>query len=204
MPHSIVRTGDACLNCHNPHDSANEHLLNDSQLNVCLSCHNREISSPTYGLTDNIEQELLTAPYLHAPFEEGNCSACHTVHGGSFLHLNSTKTDALNVPYPQTNLDENCFQCHDYNLYVLTTNFPAPTVVSHPSSELPSQFVRVQSGSSTARNLHQYHARQGLTCYACHSTHSSNNRYFIKDKWSVVDPGSNFWTMNNCSTYCHN
>ncbi|GFO56138.1 cytochrome c [Geomonas sp. Red276] len=56
-----------CLNCHTPHGSVNNHLLNAAMPFLCLQCHSAHLSSNTPGL-----KQLFT----------NRCTDCHSqIHG---------------------------------------------------------------------------------------------------------------------------
>jgi len=59
---------DACILCHTPHTSPNEHLLRTPAPKVCLQCH--EIPSLSKFTPEHADSK-------------GNCLSCHSGHGGS-------------------------------------------------------------------------------------------------------------------------
>ena len=84
--HMPIREGKVvCSDCHNPHGSVTEALLNKDSINeVCYTCHAER-----------------RGPFLfeHAPVRE-NCMNCHEPHG-------SVNEFSLKVVRPRL-----CFQCH--------------------------------------------------------------------------------------------
>lgn len=88
-PHAPV--ADSCLNCHTPHSSTQEHLLDGPIPALCLGCHDLEELQPKHGgqLSNQVDcrlchpphggaaPKMLTASRQHPPFEEGECDACH-------------------------------------------------------------------------------------------------------------------------------
>ncbi len=72
--HSAMTLG--CTSCHDPHVSANEHLLKEAVPKLCLSCHEGRLTTKK---NDN-----------HAPGMSEECSGCHNPH--------ATDTPKLLVP----------------------------------------------------------------------------------------------------------
>ena len=115
-----------CTRCHNPHVSANLHLLRAKVNELCLSCHLRTSASvesrylPTIALTVN---NSMGHPYERHPVSgsrdplsggEMSCICCHLAHGGTQLHHLKTASeipeDALNQ---NTETGDMCRACHE-------------------------------------------------------------------------------------------
>ncbi len=74
-----------CTDCHNPHDGANDYLLNRSTINdTCYTCHAEK-----------------RGPFLweHAPVTE-DCTLCHNSHGSNHAGMLKQRSPLL------------CQQCH--------------------------------------------------------------------------------------------
>ncbi len=123
-PHLPYASG-MCTRCHNPHTSANAHLLRSKVNDLCLTCHLRTKESvpsrymPTIELTAN---NSMGHPYLRHPVSgshddlnggEMSCMSCHRAHGGTQLHLlraaEEIPEDALNH---NTETKDMCNKCH--------------------------------------------------------------------------------------------
>ena len=123
-PHLPYASG-MCTRCHNPHASANAHLLRAKANDLCLSCH---LSTPETVASRYMPTITLTAnnsmghPYerhpvsgSHDPLTGGEmtCMSCHQAHGGTQLHLLKAAAeipeDALNH---DTETKDMCRQCH--------------------------------------------------------------------------------------------
>jgi DmsE family decaheme c-type cytochrome len=107
-----VRFGQmACSDCHSPHESITENLLNKPTLNqTCYSCHAEK-----------------RGPYLweHEPAAE-DCSICHTPHGSIHPALLSKRAPLL------------CQQCHSKAGHPSTGYTPAGLPSGTPSGFLLS------------------------------------------------------------------
>jgi len=65
-----------CLNCHNPHNSAQQHLLLEEPTKLCLGCHNQ------------MKMAVSQAKVKHAALTQGDkCLNCHNAHGANVEHL---------------------------------------------------------------------------------------------------------------------
>lgn len=68
VPHAALEVA-SCADCHNPHASAQEHLVSQPGGGECLACHEEQAAGPdetAHGVIDRI-----------------GCRACHEPHGGS-------------------------------------------------------------------------------------------------------------------------
>ncbi|HXI03569.1 MAG TPA: cytochrome c3 family protein [Candidatus Saccharimonadales bacterium] len=81
----------ACLNCHSPHASKQEHLLVKPVKPLCGTCHQAMMES------------LEKAAVKHPPAEDGECATCHSPHASNTVFL-------LN----ESGIIEQCGSCHDW------------------------------------------------------------------------------------------
>ncbi len=156
VSHDPVLKDHQCVTCHDPHASGNPSMLRDTQAQVCLSCHDKPVVAADGRKIPEMSSTLAHAPAVHGAVRLGNCSDCHSVHGGTHAKLlRETNSKVLMDAYDARNYAL-CFSCHDKNL--------------------------AESGASTAfrdgnRNLHEAHLRSGeksRSCAACHAAHSSD------------------------------
>jgi predicted CXXCH cytochrome family protein len=82
--HGPVAAG-ACLWCHNPHESAQPHLMRDSDRKVCGQCHTKEFFEGS-----SVEAHLDAARA---------CQECHTGHGSDSRFMLRPGADA-STPAP--------------------------------------------------------------------------------------------------------
>jgi len=86
---AVDRVG--CLNCHNPHASAQKALLLKPTKDLCRSCHADTVARQERSLT------------RHPPADEGQCGSCHSPHASDHVFL-----------LQAGDLLELCGTCHDY------------------------------------------------------------------------------------------
>jgi predicted CXXCH cytochrome family protein len=192
--HDAVLEGDQCLACHTPHASDGPMMLRDTLPEVCLGCHADAVAASDGRVIPAMTAALAEAPLLHGPVAEGDCGACHSVHGGSHARLlREINPGVLSGPFDIRNYAL-CFACHDQALALeeLTTS---------------TQF---RDGE---RNLHKAHLAtngRGRGCGDCHAVHSSSHPRLVADR--IAYDGSD-WTMEmnfvltqeggSCSPGCH-
>jgi len=154
VSHDPILEGDRCITCHEPHASSHEHMLREEQADICLACHDKPVIAHDGRTIPELATTLATSPVVHGAIREGDCSACHTVHGGTHNKLlRSMSSDLLVGPFDLANYSM-CFACHDHDL--------------------------AEDGANTLFrdgdiNLHQLHLRSGKTlrsCAECHAAHA--------------------------------
>lgn len=166
-PHA--QNGVACVSCHNPHNSSEQHALVKSPNAVCLSCHTTVRSD--------------FAKFSHHPIDTTGtstgmlCTDCHNPHGGEGATMLKVRAEELCVTchvdksgpfvYPhagyEPGLGEGCFTCHSPH------GSTAPNLLS-----ISGRGVCLQC--HTEMTAHQ----SGKTCWTsgCHSAHHGSNESF--------------------------
>lgn len=163
--HPIVLDGRACLNCHQPHASDRKALLAADPVGACVACHNEPIKTPDGTVkVVGVPELVRTDHFVHGPIREGDCRACHEVHGGAHA-------DLLVAPYSasfyQPFSEEAyglCFSCHDRSMVVAETT------------------DRATGFRDGTRNLHFLHVNKqanGRGCRSCHATHAAPSRSLV-------------------------
>ncbi len=192
VTHDAVTTGRSCLGCHDPHASDVERLLVGEAMGLCLSCHDKELDSDG-GRIRNIAQHLKANPNHHGPTRDGNCSACHNPHGGTFYRL---LTEAYPAE-PEGPFDEDryalCFGCHDLEMV---------------EEERDDEVTGFRNG---ALNLHYVHVNRevkGAACRVCHDAHAGKNPMHIVDPGALRAEGIEMTytpspTGGSCLSSCH-
>ena len=190
--HSAVTAGDACVNCHNPHGGDRAKLLKDKPINFCLACHDKEIPRAEGNAIASMAEVLDPKKVKHGPILEGNCTACHNVHGSELASL-------LTKPFPKAfyapfkvDLYELCFGCHESQLALA------------PETDKATGF------RDGRRNLHYVHVnkRKGRSCGVCHSIHASSAASLLRasvpfGKWSLPINYKATKTGGSCAGGCH-
>lgn len=189
VSHEPVLREQACTRCHDAHGSQNPGMLRTAEVALCRSCHDGP----------QIAADKRTIPAIAAPTPDshdvpghGQCSSCHTVHGGAEGKLLRAASVKLPVGEYERGNYALCFSCHDFRL---------------AESAKATQF---RNGD---RNLHEAHLKLGETsrgCGACHSVHSEGQPRLIGS--SVKFQGSD-WAMpmrftltpdgGRCGSGCH-
>jgi predicted CXXCH cytochrome family protein len=184
----------ACLNCHLPHGGGREGLLPEDVAAACLICHKDPIKGPGDKVRVAGVPELAVKAYFpHGPVHDGDCAACHTLHGGELANL-------LTVPYAEPfyqKFSEEayalCFSCHDAKL---------------ARTETTENGTGFRDGT---RNLHFVHVAKeatGRSCRACHTVHASRTPAQIAEsvpfgQWSIPLNFAQTATGGSCAPGCH-
>ena len=219
-PHSAVLEGQACLNCHQPHASSHAHLTKDDSVGACLACHRdpdapkaasaaeppRPVFRSDLAKLRPAEPETRARPaspvrefkgglaglHMHAPVAEGECSACHDVHGGErAVLLKGAYSAEFYQPFSEKAF-ELCFQCHD------------PKLVTTREAAGETNF------RDGARNLHYLHVNQeqGRSCRVCHTVHGSTHGSQIREtaafgNWELPITFVKTESGGSCAVGCH-
>ena len=138
-----------CLNCHEPHASAQKKLLMGDMKTLCGKCHIDTMASQE-KLAQKEKQENAAAGKVaaikgaitHNPIQEGNCEACHSSHGSDRVFL-------LKGP----SIVESCGTCHDWT--------------KHTSHPMGGKVVDTRNKNMT------------MQCLSCHRSHGTGYRYLV-------------------------
>lgn len=99
VAHAYSVEGGGCIECHNPHGSVNNHLLNQPKENLCLQCHMKppgHQSSTVHG-------------FVWSQYDD--CTVCHSETHGSFV------SSLFLDPDLPAKFGTDCYQsgCHNLN-----------------------------------------------------------------------------------------
>jgi predicted CXXCH cytochrome family protein len=200
--HVPFRDGN-CEKCHKTHSSTEAHLLRAAKTELCKTCHefnSNEMKASHKGLpltgkgcttchdphsTAGSNSKLMLS-VLHAPYEEGECSACHEETGAppvsssvcmdchgdgdEFAAVHSggkSKSEAA-----QTIL---CLDCHSphagYEVMLKRSGQEETCLQCHDRSEFGKTYV---------------HGALELGCTTCHDVHNSNFGDFAGEKLNAL------------------
>ena len=178
VPHPPVQDGKGCVECHNPHAADRPRLLMKPEKDLCLACHPGAISA--------------AMTHLHAPVRDGQCTACHTPHGGAHRGLLVADYPAGEyTPYTPSSYGL-CFGCHNRDL------------LQYPDTSFATGF---RDGE---KNLHYVHVNRekGRTCLLCHDVHGAASEKLISQsvpfgKWRLPLKFVKTETGGSCTPGCH-
>jgi len=190
--HSAVTTGNGCTNCHVPHASKYASLMRDTNVKTCLSCHGKEIKSGSRVFA-SIGEQLKNNTHLHGPVQDGECTACHTPHGGEHARL---LTEAFPTTFYSPFAEDNyaiCFSCHD--------------VEAFEEAQVEDE-TAFRNGTQNLHFLHVNKPKKGRTCTACHAVHASSSRGHLAKstifgKWTLPIRFAPTETGGSCQPGCH-
>lgn len=186
VPHPALEMV-ACVECHNPHASAQEHLVRLPGGGECAPCHEEQAAS---------EGEV-----AHGVIGLLGCRACHEPHGGGKGKLLRAEGDEL------------CLACHDgkrvkidddesvtllgrfqvepavarraASLRLSADGQRDHPVIKHRARGTPTEMELARSDSTF---------RGELTCMTCHDPHKGPSSLLLR--WGAVT------TMDSCA-HCH-
>lgn len=193
--HGAILTERSCVNCHSPHAADHQRLLKNDVSALCFECHNEEIERDDGSRVANIQAIIETGTSLHGPVAQGNCVACHEIHGGDNQSLLVREySDKLYAPFDESRYAL-CFGCHDQSL------------VDDERTTTSSEF---RNGDTNLHFVHVHRDKKGRTCSVCHDSHASNRDQHIHD---TVPFGPGGWELpiyfqrigdgGRCASGCH-
>jgi predicted CXXCH cytochrome family protein len=175
VPHPALEMA-RCADCHNPHASAQDHLIALPAGGECAQCHEDQTAGP--------------GEVAHGVIELIGCRACHEPHGGSEPRLLRKSGSEL------------CLSCHDRRRFAENDS---PTVRVLGRFELPAEDVMEASlllsadsdhghpvlghrtlGTPTKRELRatKVDFEGELRCLTCHDPHKGRSRLLLN--WGAV------------------
>ena len=188
VSHHPLLEGERCERCHDPHGSAFPGMLRDRQSRVCLECHAQPV---TKGAGRSIAAVPEPGEGATMP-GHGECSGCHSVHGGSDARLLSAKAATIPMGAYDARNYSLCFGCHDASL---------------------AEVGGVTAFMDGEKNLHAAHLRAGEKsrgCTACHTVHGRGEPRLIAKRVNFEGSG---WEMEmrfeltreggRCGAGCH-
>lgn len=196
VSHDAVLKGEQCVTCHDPHASNRPKMLRDAQMTVCLSCHAKPLTAADGRAIPAMADALRNSPVVHGAIEHGDCSGCHTMHGGEHAKLlKGVPGTALGGSHDVRNFAL-CFACHDPKLI---------------ESSGTTQF------RDGGRNLHEVHLKSdgkagtpSRGCASCHTAHGGSLPRLIATTVNFQGSG---WAMpmkfeltadgGSCAPGCH-
>lgn len=189
--HGAVTDAASCTNCHSGHASDHPKQLKKDPVGTCLSCHDKPIVVDEKR-TVQAANELAVAEYFkHGPIMDGQCAACHEVHGGSHAAL---LVEAYDKKFYQKYSDTSyglCFKCHERSMVHATAT---------------GEETGFRNG---VKNLHAVHVvDSGRGCVACHNVHASRNEEMVADsvtfgQWNLPLNFTKTPTGGSCAPGCH-
>lgn len=165
-PHSATGDARACLNCHVAHQSHHVKQLLPDPVKSCLECHSKPVEAKGGRMVMAVAEIGDPTAHKHGPINDGDCAACHEVHGGSRAGLLLASFEQDFYRSYDDKAYALCFTCHDRAL-----------VTAQPTGEATG----FRDGE---RNLHAVHVTkspQGRSCRACHASHASRHGMLIAD-----------------------
>jgi len=192
VSHDSVLLGDQCVTCHDPHTSEHPSMLRATQAQVCMSCHEDAVVGADGKKVAGLGAELKSAALVHGAVRIGDCSACHSVHGGEHASLLRSVNPGVLIGAFDIQNFALCFSCHDRGL------------VDSPTATL------FRDGLT---NLHGVHLKaDGMSggCEDCHAVHAGNRPRLIVE--TLHYQGSDWATPMNfrlaanggsCAPACH-
>jgi predicted CXXCH cytochrome family protein len=192
--HPIVLDGRACLNCHLPHGSERKGLLAADPVGACLKCHANPINGPDGTVkVAGVSELAQEGHFVHGPIRNGDCRACHMVHGGPHADLLiAPYSTAFYQPFSEEAYGL-CFACHDRSLVM---------------AESTDRATGFRDGT---RNLHFLHVNRdpdGRSCRSCHATHAGPTGSLIAEsvqfgQWKLPLNFITTDTGGSCAPGCH-
>ena len=150
--HKSVKQGEGCLNCHNPHASAeSDHLLRTEVPTLCKKCHG----------TDKL---TFKTTHMNYPVGESDCSACHNPHGSN------TRGMVFDVAHSDVGTRK-CTTCHQI----------APSLkTKQPPSQLCRECHKTMVNQTFTKKRVHWPLVDSVSCLHCHGPHATKEQKLLK------------------------
>ena len=186
--HGPVAVSD-CVTCHDPHGSANPHVLRSAGAKLCEQCH------------EEMTAKLASKRYAHAPVRT-DCGGCHNPHASPYkyqlkaegqalcltCHKDTAKLLAASVvKHEATSAGAACLTCHEPHAADIRPQLRAASATLCLSChdkpvESPSGPVQnVKAWMAANPNLHGPLKQQD--CVGCHRPHESDHFRLLKQDY---------------------
>jgi predicted CXXCH cytochrome family protein len=151
------------------HSSKSSNLLVKEQSEICFGCHNQDGLKGYDGRElENVKAELEAANMIHFPVDGGDCSDCHTSHGGDNHRLLAKKYVGTKYAQYDANNYELCFECHDSKALEV---------------ERTRDLTGFRDGDKNLHYLHVVEPMRGRTCRLCHAPHATLRSHLIRESF---------------------
>ncbi|HNO79096.1 MAG TPA: cytochrome c3 family protein [Phycisphaerae bacterium] len=156
----------ACLTCHNPHETANDHFLRGKPDQVCASCHQAQ-SMTLAGAHEFSNRSDLVNAAGRTSKETGTCGTCHGIHEGKGP-LMWTATDT-----PPTTPEDFCLGCHQQDGLA---GEHLPQTLRHPLTKISTAAGTTHSTSLPFFTKTCERDPNGqMSCASCHDPHANSD-----------------------------
>ncbi len=181
-----------CAGCHGYHQSDNVSLLLETPTATCTACHDltddlkkshgsvemgKAVCTSCHDAHSSNNDNLMKDGFIHAPFGDGNCSACHDI--------------------PMNEMNTACLMCHDSIEKNLSSAFPHAAVEMsgcqscHEPHISPVEKQLRGSNAEVCGECHDlkdkaYLEKHGgqpmnlVNCASCHNPHGSSEEHIFK------------------------
>jgi len=158
--HPSIEKGKGCLNCHNPHASAeSDHLLQKKVPALCKECHK----------TDKL---TFKTTHMEYPVVDADCNSCHSPHGSNNRGI------VFNVAHADVT-KKRCNQCHK------EPTSPNALKTKKETTQLCRECHQDMVDQTFNKNRVHWPLVDKVGCLNCHDPHATKEEKLLKG--SIVD-----------------
>ena len=159
--HKPVTMEAGCLNCHQPHASADQqNLLRSSPPTLCRTCHRTSDASFRRG-------------HQNYPVEQADCSGCHSPHGSN---RSGILQDTVHPPL----VEKSCDTCHN------PPGSAQPSGVKQQGTELCRQCHQDWVEKALGKQRVHWPMLSEDGCSQCHSPHAARQKSLLPHRTGAV------------------